>query len=219
MNSLPCLVQSRIWRSSGLLSYLASSTVSRAVYLGTEHGQSYTTNRSIPLRDSDLAVSKIFFWRVDETFSERGKTLCWPRAKRACGRMYWARSRRDGPASSLRRIARSFRELESCRKRGAKADADRLVSSRVQSQSSFSRRFLEERIEKCCYRLRLAENFLERGRWQTNSQTFFVLKTNRLVLDGIRNTNSSEIFTEKASCEKCNSFWITIKWNIDILMF
>lgn len=90
-----------------------------------------------------------------------------------------------------------FRELESCGKRGAKADADRLVSSRVQSQSSFSKRFLEERIEKCCNRLRLAENLLERGRWQTNSRTFFVLKTNRLVLDGIRNTNSSKIFTGK----------------------
>lgn len=152
-----------------------------------------TTNRSLPLRDGDLAVSKIFFWRVDETFSERGKTLYWPRAKR---HVVGCTESEVEEASRLEFVKnrKEFRELESCGENEARKPMP-IGSSRVQSQSSFSRRFLEERIEKCCYRLRLAENFLERGRWQTNSRTFFVLKTNRLVLGGIRNTNSSEIFT------------------------
>lgn len=106
-----------------------------------------------------------------------------------------AKSKRRA-GSSLRRIAKSFENLKVLGENEARKPMP-IGSSRVQSQSSFSRRFLEERIEKCCYRLCLAENFLERGRWQTNSWTFFVLKTNRLVLGGIRNTNSSDIFTWK----------------------
>lgn len=86
----------------------------------------------------------------------------------ACGQMYRGRSKREANRLEFAKNRREFRELESCEENEARKPMP-IGSSRVQSQSSFSRRFLEERIEKCCYRPRLVENF-ERGRWQTKSR-------------------------------------------------
>lgn len=87
-------------------------------------------------------------------FRARKNTLL-AESQTACGRMYRARSRREASRLEFAKNRREFRELESCEENEARKPMP-IGSSRVQSQSSFSRRFLEERIEKCYYRLRLA---------------------------------------------------------------
>lgn len=105
-----------------------------------------------------------------------------------------------------------FRELESSRKRGAKADADRLVSR----NRPFRGTLPKSESRNARYRLRLAENFLERGRWQTNSRTLFVSKqTSWFSAAGIRNASRSKI-TESFSE---NAISILIKVEYLILLY
>lgn len=165
-------------------------------------------------RDGDLAVSKIFSWRVDETFFERGKTLCWLRAKRyvvGCTE----RELKEAGGFEFAKNREEFRELESWRKRGAKADADRLVSRTitiaiVHFETNAFRK--SESRNATVPPLLSAENFLERGWWQTNSRTLFVLKTNWLVLGGIRNASTQRNLRRNFLVEKFRYTYIKREW-------
>jgi len=89
------------------------------------------------------------------------------KSQTACGWIHRAWSRRSG----LGWVRKESRGVSRTRKLEKTRRESRCRSARL-AQSSFRKHLPEERIEKRRYRLRLAENFLERGRWQTTLGRF-----------------------------------------------
>jgi len=156
--------------------------VPRAVYSSIEHGQSYTVNRSPPPRNGISTVSKIFFRRVDETFSGRTENTLLAGSQRSD-----ASKPESQDVASWRRIVVSFAKSRKLGK--TRRESGCSIGSCTWLQYRTHRDALSS--EWALLRFpRSGETFLGRERWQTKSRTLSVRKQTGCFSAGIRKRES-----------------------------